>query len=388
MATPFVDQSERDYTREQEARERVGHLKLVRDELAGGAEVSEAAVARLSKDFAEATGSKCHILARFAETEDKFPDFSKRVGDLLDALIAAAELYGAERERVADDGFVYVTDDELAALMGCSTKTVQNARNELRSWPNHTKVAEIKEHWRDKDTLESHPHRYRVHLTRAVAEAVMGARTSPRYDRERAEALRDVSRDTADSARGFVARPAKRRKKKPDSALLLADVEAAVKKLKAATARQSFARNVDLERLETLRDRLADALAELETVYGLSPRVSKQLVNTENTRVETEPASTPDVPSDGRRVETDADERDGPQVEKLSTQNDSTESITYDFSPVPYVRVEGGAVRCSYPPGASDDEIEAINAEVRRVEERIASRSAPPARPRRGDAHA
>lgn len=138
MSLPFNDQSERDYSREQEAAQQREHLRLVHGTFAGSDEAADAEVEKLALDFAETTDSFNFILARLVTTSDKTPDLSLRVWDFLHAVIGAT---GGSME------FVEVTDDELAARMGSSPKTVQRARNELRTWPSHTKLVEIKEHW-------------------------------------------------------------------------------------------------------------------------------------------------------------------------------------------------------------------------------------------------
>jgi hypothetical protein len=325
----------------------MAHLQLVRNEIEGGEEASDAVVQKLAVDFAETTASNNFILARYAATSEKFPDFSKRVRDFLCAVIGAT---GGSPE------FVPITDDDLAAQMGVSTKTLQNARAEFRTWPDHTKVCEIKEHWRDRETLESHPHSYRCHITFMSAAATADARLSPRYGdvERRREVFKESARVRADAAKGFVLRPAKTRKKKTDSELLLSDVEQATNKIRTAAGRQTLAKNVDFDRLVELRAQLASALSDFDAAFGFESPVSTQ--NTDIRSMEAAEAFSPDdLPNDGC-VEASSGEVESAQVEKFSTQNGSIESTSYENEAAPdwdvsrFVWMENGKVCWRFPP--------------------------------------
>lgn len=167
--------------------------------------------------------------------------------------------------------------------------------------------------------MESHPHAYRCHVTHAAAESTVDARLGALYRKDRGGAFKEAARVTADSMKGFMARPPKRRKHRTESELLLGDVEQAVKKLESATARQPYARNVDYERLEEIRERLVQALADFDAAYDFGPRVSTQIQEEES--METEGESSPDASSDEGCVDTPSDrvdrQVDSPQVDKL-----------------------------------------------------------------------
>jgi hypothetical protein len=370
---PFVDQGERDYLREQEAAEQRAHLHIVREYMAGGEEGAQGEVARLALDYAEATDSTNFIIARFAATSDNFPDFSKRVRCFVDAVIGATG---------GVDEFVEVTDEQLAARMGCSTKTVQNARNGFRSWPGHTKLVEVKEHWRHADTHESHPHAYRCHVTRLSAESTLDARLSAHYGAQpegREKALKESARVTADSAKGFVVRPPKRRRRPTDSEMVANELKRAGELLQRAASRQPFARNVNPDELHDLRDELLTQLRAFEEAYGLEPSVSIQ-EDKERSMETPAPAAPPDDPDPARRMEAESQvesEVESPQVESFSTCNDSIESTTYenrpvDFSaanPAEFVKVSGASVEVFYPPGSPPELEEAIYAEACRLED-------------------
>src|SRR5829696_2089312 len=111
----WTEQTQADYLHEQEARERAAHLKLVHSAALGGEEASDSEIQRLAVDFSDTTAACNYILARYAATSKKFYDPSKRVRDFLCAVIGAT---GGRPD------YVEVSDKDLAAQMGCSTRTL------------------------------------------------------------------------------------------------------------------------------------------------------------------------------------------------------------------------------------------------------------------------
>lgn len=277
MTLPFVDQTERDYQKEREADEQRQRLRLVHAEVAGGREHAEEEIVRLAVDFAEGTDSANFILAHYAETSDKFPGVSDGVRELLDAIIGGT---GGSPE------WVPLTDEDLAARMGCTTKTVQNRRNALRAWPDYTKLVDIKDNYQNPETLKSYPHMYRCHVPRLAAETTLEARLSPGYDdaERRGAVFAAAGRVTAQAARGYAARPPKRKRRPTEGELLLGDLEQAVRRIKSATDRQSSARFVDPDRIEALRAQLTAAVAEFDDAFGFAetapaaPAASTQVI--------------------------------------------------------------------------------------------------------------
>jgi hypothetical protein len=355
MTVPWADQSESDYQHEQDAAAKAAHLKLVHSAALGGEEASDSEIQRLAVDFADTTDACNFILARYAATSEKFYDPSKRVRELLCALIGAT---GGNPE------YVEVTDEDLAARMGCSTKTVQNARNEFRSWPDHAKLVGIKDNYRTPEG-ESHPHAYKVRLTLMSAAATADARLAAG---DRGEVFKEAARVEADSVAGFVNRPPKRKRKATDSEMVVREAEAAANSLMRAVNRQGLARNVNYEKLQQARQRLAETLAAFDEAYGFHPETSTQIQNKEQS--EADGGERPVEPSHEPRVEAAVDEVESPQVENFSTQNDLTESTTYVFTPddlSAYVYSDDdGDIAFCYPSHSPPGLLDAIDAEYHR----------------------
>jgi hypothetical protein len=356
MTFPFADQSESDFQHEQDAQARAAHLKLVHSAAVGGNEASDSEIHRLAVDFAACEDACNFILARYAATSEKFYDPSKRVRDLLCGLIGATG---------ASPDYVEVTDEDLAARMGCSTKTVQNARNEFRSWPDHAKLVGIKDNYREplEQGGKSHPHAYKVRLTLMSAAATADARAG--VD------VREAARVEADAVAGFVNRPPRRKRKATDSEMVVRETEAAANSLMRAVNRQGLARNVNTEKLAHARQRLVEMLSAFDEAYGFHPETSTQ--NTIKEQSEADGGESPDGPAPERRVEAVVDEVESPLVEKFSTYFDPTESTTYVFEPEQtwdvsdYVWLEGGRVNWRFPPdNAPPWLLEAV--EARRME--------------------
>jgi hypothetical protein len=360
MTFPWADQTESDFQHEQDAAAKAAHLKLVHSTAVGGEEASDSEIQRLAVDFADTTDACNFILSRYAATSEKFYDPSKRVRDLLCAIIGAT---------AGNPEYVEVTDEDLAARMGCSTKTVQNARNELRSWPDHGKIVGIKDNFREPPEQggKSHPHAYKCRLT--MMSAVVTAEARLGVD------IREAARVEAEAVAGFVNRPPKRRKKATDSEMVVREVEQAANNLLRAVKRQGLARNVDFERLELVRAQLLENLALLDEAYGFHADVSTQ--KKEEEQSEAGGGERPVEPSHERRVEAAVDEVESPQVESFSTCNDLTDSTTYDFAESAtgeppdlseWVWIEDGRVCNRLPPPGNDALDAAILAEVDRLE--------------------
>lgn len=359
MTFPWADQTESDFQHEQDAAAKAAHLKLVHSAIVGGEEASDSEIQRLAVDFADTTDACNFILARYAQTSEKFYDPSKRVRDLLCTVIGAT----AGRHE-----YVEVTDEDLAVRMGCSTKTIQKARNEFRSWPDHGKLVGIKDNYRTPEG-ESHPHAYLCRLTMMSAAATADSRL---VSGERDEAMREAARVEAESVAGFVNRPAKHKRKATDSEMVVREVEAAANSLMRAVNRQGLARHVNYEKLQQARQRLTETLAAFDETYGFHPETSTQ--KKEEEQLEAAEGERPVGPSDEPRVEVAVAEVESPQVEKCSTQNDSTESTTYDFESQPdwdvskYVWWERGEVCYLIPPDDSPPWfLDAIEAERLRL---------------------
>jgi hypothetical protein len=339
MTFPWVDQTEGDFQREQEAADRASHLQLVRSELAGGGQAADDEVMRLAVDFADVTDAVNFVLAHYEQTSEKFPTFNRRERCFLDAVAGAT---------AGRTDYVEITDEELAARMGCSTKTVQRARDSFRAWPEYGKLLGIKDNWQHPETKESHPHAYNFHLGLMAAAATADARLSPRYGSEddRLRVFKESAKMRATAAQGSMSRPPKRRRKPTPSELLLSDVGRAASALENAVKRD--AHHYDPDELQALRDRAAAALEALDAAYGLS----MQKTDTEERKVDKRGGETPDEQGHDRRM-------DSPAVEpsdKMSTQNGSTDSITYEFEVEGdwdvsrYVWVEDGRVCWNFPP--------------------------------------
>jgi hypothetical protein len=339
MSFPWTDQTEGDFQHEQEAAERAAHLKLVHSTAAGGVEASDEEIHKLALDGADFTDAASFILYRYRETSEKCPDFSGKVRSLIDAVI------GVTAGRAE---FVEVTDADLADRMGCSEKTVARARDEFRAWPDHTKVCEIKEHYRTPEG-ESHPHAYRCHITFMAAAAAADHKF---VSGERGEAMRESARVEADSAQSFIHRPKKKKKKPTDSQMVVRELKQAADTLKRAAKRQPFARHIDLDELAALRRQLTEAVEAFDAAFETGEAVH---LNTDIEQVDN-----PDGPDLECRVDS---------LDTLSTQNDPTESTVYeleveaDWDVSRYVWLEGGRVSRLFPPDNSPpwflDEIEA-----------------------------
>jgi hypothetical protein len=313
---PFDDTTIEGVEAQAGANEERQHLKLVNTYVNGSEDEAQedARRAGLAKVFSSQTSAASHVIAQVLEepTPRAF----------LDALIGVTG---------GRDEYVEVTDEQLAAELGCSTKTIQTYRKQLRAFPNYTLLVDIKEHWRDTETGESHPHAYHVHVTRHAIEAEQNARMSAEWNGDAQSQVRALSKAAEMVVRGASPKPprkAKTRRKPSDAELMMSKLKQAANALRAATALRPMVKNPDFDQLLELRDELQRELDEFNAAFGLVETASMQ--DQERRRAEAPaPPSLVVIPPD-RRVETAAD---APWVEKFSTQNDLTDSTTYGNAP-------------------------------------------------------
>jgi hypothetical protein len=322
----FQDFDPNAYERRQQAESQLKHLKLVRAEVTGT--TTDAEQAKLGRDFAETTDSTNLLIAHLARASKVPPVFSGRVRDFIDAIIGLT---------AGSPDLTEIPDEVIAGRMGCSDKTIQNARRDFRKWADHATLIEVRDNYRTPEG-EAHAHRYRCRVTALAAEATLNARCAPGYDADDAKrraAFKDAALDVADAAEGFPPREAKKRRQRSDSELVISELGQAVNRLQRAADRQPLARTVSYDALYQLRDELLAKVAHLEKVYGLEPAVST--LNTNTRMVETvEAESSPDGSGQSHRMEAEdvPDEVEkGGVVEIFSTKNESTESTTYENRP-------------------------------------------------------
>jgi hypothetical protein len=336
----FVDHDEREYERQQDADERRRHFRVVRDHMAGGVEAAENEAVLLAQDFADVSDAANLLYAHFGHKPH-----------LLAFVYAVIGATGGSAE------FVEITDDVLAERLGRSTKTVQSYRNEFREWKDHGTVIEIRDNYRTPEG-ESHPHRYRCHVTGLAVETVLDARLSPEWNRDRHKAMKEAARTIGDAAPGFPPRKAKKRRKASDAEVMRRDLQQAAERIGHAANLRPMVRNPDYAELYALRQQLAEKLQAFDEAFGLE---SDFHVNTEEEHMENEAPSPSSEPSaEPSRMEAKSDSEGvetTPRWKNSSTWNDSTESTTYgdrDFSPP------------EFPPGADADEGALYMREVRK----------------------
>jgi hypothetical protein len=319
---PWADVNLEDVEAQADANETREHLKLVRGYMNAETDGEEdGRLDGLCRVFSSQTSAASHVIAQVLDEP------TPRA--LLDALIGATG---------GRDEFVEVTDDALAAELGCSTRTIQTYRKQLRAMPNYTLLVDIKEHWRDPKTGESHPHSYHVHVTRHAIEAEQNARLSPGWNGDAESQLRALAESAEMVVRGATPAPprkAKKRKKLTDAELMLSKVKQSASALSAATALSTMARGVDRQQLRELRAELQKQLEAFDAALGFESPVSMQDTDLRSMEAVAEPAAPllPVSPPE-RRVETASEgDENASWVEKFSTQNDSTESKTYGEAP-------------------------------------------------------
>jgi hypothetical protein len=199
-------------------------------------------------------------------------------------------------------------------------------------------VIEIKDHWRDPDTHESHAHSYRVHIDKLAVEATQNARISPEWSRNRHKALEEAARTVGDSAPCFPPRKKKRQKKPSDAEVLRRNLQQAAKLIDQAASLRAMVRNPDFEEVWLLSQELAERLKAFNEAFGFESPTSTQKKEVRRVEMDADAApSEPSVESTRMEAENEVERQvEAGQVEKTSTCNDSTESTTYEnqeFSP-------------------------------------------------------
>jgi hypothetical protein len=359
MTFPWADQTESDFQHEQDAAAKAAHLKLVHSAIIGGEEASDSEIQRLAIDYAACEDACNLILARYAKTSEKFYDPSKRVRDLLCGLIGVTGgLPITSRSRTMSwlPGWVALPrrSRTRATSSGHGPTTGSSSASRTITASLLSRAG------------KSHPHSYKVRLTLMSAAVVA--------DNRAGMDIKEAARIEADSVAGFVNRPPKRKRKATDSEMVVREVEAAANSVMRAANRQGLARNVDTEKYQQARARLAEMLSVLDEAYGFHPETSTQ--KKEEEQSETVGGEKPVEPVLEPRVEAPAEQVESPQVENFSTYFDSTESTTYvfeesgtaDFPDLSeWVWIEGGQVCQRLPPPGNDALDDAILAEAERL---------------------
>jgi hypothetical protein len=206
---------------------------------------------------------------------------------------------------------------------------------------DHGAVIEIKDNWRDPQTLESHAHTYRVHIDKLAVEAMQNARISPEWNRDRRgrlKALEEAAQTVGDSAPCFPPRKVKKRRKPSDAEMLRRNLKQSAELIGRATALRPMVRNPDYDVLYELRRQLAEQLQAFDEAFGME---SEDVHAKEGIRSmdKEAPDASPEPSAESTRMETENEVKrqvEGGVVDKMSTCNDSTESTTYEnqeFSP-------------------------------------------------------
>jgi hypothetical protein len=136
---------------------------------------------QLAADYAHATASANFLLAGW--------ELPPELRAFVDALV------GVAGERVKRAEWFGANDETISRHMGRSVKTVQRDRKEYLAWAQHEKcsIIEIEDHYYDRDSGETAPHRYRLHLARLAAEAALDARSSRHWRTNPGVALEDAA---------------------------------------------------------------------------------------------------------------------------------------------------------------------------------------------------
>ncbi len=136
---------------------------------------------QLAADYAHTTASANFLLAGW--------NLPPELRGWVDAMI------GVGGERVKRAAWFGANDETIARHMGRSVKTVQRDRKEYLAWAKREKcsVIEVEDHFYDRETGETTPHRYRIHLARLAAEAALDARHSRQWQTNPGVALEDAA---------------------------------------------------------------------------------------------------------------------------------------------------------------------------------------------------
>ena len=328
----FIDRREAEIRRMEEASERRRQSALLRGALATTEETA-----------AEVDPQEADLVAQFGYTTDGVSlimahlkcDPQHRA--FVDAVIG---LYRLNIRDADAEGFVEFNDRKLALRAGRSVRWVQDARNAFRDWPDHGALIEIKDHWRDPETGESHAHAYRVHVDELGVEAALAAQSSPEWIRDPAHAMEEAAKMIGDSAPGFPPRRKKRRRGQSSADLALSKLRQAVKQIEQAIALLAMVHNPDYEQLDKLQSQLATTLQSLAETTGLPISTQDTNTNSVENGAPSVAASAPPPEVEKRGV-----------VAKFATTSDTMESTTCENTqdndvPSPKAVADGSTVWC------------------------------------------
>jgi len=320
MSTVFEDLKQRDLTAQSEAQDKRARLTLVRGAVAGEAAPTDSPIESQDAHLA-------HVLALGTDAANfVIIDLASKCSTVRAFVDAVMGVTGG------NDEFVFVTDEQLAARMGVSTKTVQVVRKKFMGVKNYSALIEIKRNFRDPKTHESFPHRYKCKLTALAVEAMQNAQLSPGWNGDtqaKMRAMRDAAETVARGASFGALTPPMKRRKQTDAEVVDSKLRASTAALEVAARRRPMVKNPDFDRLWELRQAHIAALAAFDEAYGFESNYSMQIQKKEDGSERVQPL--PDVPAHSSRMESedlDTEAENGGQVEASSTCNGSTESTT------------------------------------------------------------
>lgn len=110
--------------------------------------------------------------------------------DAVSFVLALAGMSGGDSE-----GYFKATDEQIAARLNCSTKTVQRKRKALVEWSGASgyAVVQIREGRFDRALLRNAPTEYRVPVVRGAEKLVRWARSNGFYARSRHGAMNEAA---------------------------------------------------------------------------------------------------------------------------------------------------------------------------------------------------
>jgi hypothetical protein len=288
------------------------HLKAVRATLAGGEVQATAEAARLALDFSDVTDTASLIACSLGLPPD--------LRSFVDAVVGLT---------AGGLDFVEITDEELADRIGKGPKTVQRYRDKFREWGDHAALVQIKDNYRNPETFESIPHRYKCNITALAVEAALQARLDAGYGSDldgRRKAMEDAADSVVKTAPVYAPSKKKKRKTYTDTEMFYRELQSAVTSLSSALSRRTLVRNPDFDKVYKQIGELEAQLAAVKAAYGI------QTVSTQNTlkdSVDIPPSSSDGFSCDSRM---DSTENAG-QVDNLTTRPESIEPTTYGKSP-------------------------------------------------------
>ena len=196
-------------------------------------------------------------------------------------------------------------DELLAKHMDRSTKTVQRLRPALIAWMKRRNVGliDIEGHKYQKGEAPK-PHRYRVNLSRPVAEATLEARNSPEWAANPGVAMEESARNVKDSIPGHVTATKRTKGRRGDAeARVNRNVRTAATLIRRAleiqklTAYQVTVSREAIDDLQSQLDELRRVLDEQEGVFGASTIKEKALAKNEPPSVDSSPSAVASLPS-------------------------------------------------------------------------------------------